>query len=174
MSDGSTLWALRYAEEIPKVLPMHYYPGGMGISDYWVAASEPVDTLEFEWVEVPNYTLVTLVPNQPPQFSTIIGADEEFDRSIRKGINLIYPNPFTNNTDISWQITCAKPVELRIYDAKGSLVRNLYRSTPDAPQPTRIIWDGTDERGNPVPSGIYFCNLIIENTDYSRKIVLIK
>jgi len=71
------------------------------------------------------------------------------------------PNPFDPQTQISYTIpgsASGAPVSLRIYDVAGRLVRTLV----DAIQPPGIHvlgWDGTDERGSRVSSGVYFYRL---------------
>lgn len=177
MSDGSTLWALRFTKSLNEGFTLYYYPH-MRVSDFWIAASEPLDTLDFYWAAVPNSTLVVLKPNERPQFINILGKSDAPHPNIHEGLNLIYPNPFREKIDIRWQLTgieqSAEGIELKIYDATGRLVKDLFRSMHSAPCPTHITWDGKDNGGNNLPNGIYFCNLSTEDTSYIRKIVLIK
>ncbi|MBC8525279.1 MAG: T9SS type A sorting domain-containing protein, partial [Candidatus Cloacimonetes bacterium] len=80
-----------------------------------------------------------------------------------------YPNPFSTYTTISFNLATrlrsASPgqAEIRIYNIKGQLVKTLTPMTNDqcpmtndqCPM-TSVIWDGKDERGKIVSSGIYF------------------
>ena len=72
----------------------------------------------------------------------------------------IYPNPFSKLTHIKIQAPNSKSqVTLCIYDAAGRLVRDFSRFTLDALRPTLLSWDGRNEKGEVVPSGVYFVQL---------------
>jgi flagellar hook assembly protein FlgD len=66
-------------------------------------------------------------------------------------------------------------VTLRIYDAGGRLVRTLAENeTRAVPTSSLKTWDGTDEKGRRVGSGIYYYRLTVAEKDYSRRMVLIR
>jgi hypothetical protein len=84
-----------------------------------------------------------------------------------------YPNPFNPVTKIAFGLKEGVSLQLRIYDASGRLVRTLV----DGPRPAghyTELWDGRDERGTAVASGIYFCRLDAAPFSETRKIVLLK
>jgi hypothetical protein len=86
-----------------------------------------------------------------------------------------YPNPFNPATTIRYSIASAGHVSLRIYNAAGQLVRTLV----DEAQLPRtggfsVIWDGTDNRGRSVSSGVYFLKLTAESFSRTRKAVLLR
>jgi len=62
---------------------------------------------------------------------------------------------------------------LRIYDVRGALVRNLVDAIEDA-GPHSLSWDGKDEHGNAVASGVYFLRMQSGRDAQTRKMVLIK
>jgi len=67
----------------------------------------------------------------------------------------------------------AGPASLRMHDIKGALVRVLVEGwTPEGKH--EITWDGTDERGNPVASGVYLVKLEAGGYREARKTVLAK
>lgn len=80
-----------------------------------------------------------------------------------------YPNPFNNSTTINF--TTPVPARLIIYDITGRRVR---RFDIDQAKPTRIIWDGTNDYGQDVVSGVYFYRLISDGRDIVRKMILLK
>lgn len=84
-----------------------------------------------------------------------------------------YPNPFNPATTISFDLPAAAPVSLRIYDASGSMVRELVAATLPAAQ-HRYVWDGTDQAGRRQPSGVYFCRLVTDQRAVSRTMTLVK
>ena len=84
-----------------------------------------------------------------------------------------YPNPFNPETTIRLEIPRACPVNLRIYNVRGQLVRGLI----DGPQQAgsyEIRWDGRNGQGHLVPSGIYFCRMKTGSFAATRKMALIK
>lgn len=89
-------------------------------------------------------------------------------------INLsVYPNPFQNVLYISCQLEKAGPVQLDIYDLKGRVVKRVSDSSLGAGA-HQFFWDGTNNRQNISPNGIYLCCLKAGNTSYIRRIVFIR
>jgi len=87
----------------------------------------------------------------------------------------IFPNPFSKLTYISFgKVQGAKSIELKIYDATGRMVKNLFRSTPDALRPTLLSWYGDDNSGKKLPQGVYFVRLNIEDYSEKKKVIFIK
>jgi hypothetical protein len=83
------------------------------------------------------------------------------------------PNPFSPSTQIGFDLPQRGWAELRIYDVSGRLVRTLVdEKRPRGRQSVR--WDGRDESGRTVPSGVYFYSLIASGVDESRKMILVK
>ncbi len=77
------------------------------------------------------------------------------------------PNPFRTRTAISLQLTADSPAELAVFDASGRCVRTLTADrTPCA------VWDGTDELGQPLPSGAYFVRWNAGGEHASTRVVL--
>ncbi len=67
-----------------------------------------------------------------------------------------YPNPFNPRTIIPYELAARGEVELKIFDASGRLIRTLFAGVREAGR-HESVWDGTDNRGAAVASGIYFC-----------------
>jgi uncharacterized repeat protein (TIGR01451 family) len=84
-----------------------------------------------------------------------------------------YPNPFAADTRLQLTLPAAERVVARVYSPAGRLVKTLV----DAPLPAGehlVPWDGTDERGNHVASGVYFIFAEAGADRASRKVVLLK
>jgi hypothetical protein len=65
-----------------------------------------------------------------------------------------YPNPFTSATQIEVSLTAPDGVVLSVYSVDGRRIRSLgYRALPAGE--SRVVWDGTDDAGGRVASGIY-------------------
>ena len=84
-----------------------------------------------------------------------------------------YPNPFNPETQIRFDLPTAGPVQLRIYDMLGRVVRTLVNQRLQAGVHV-MRWDGRDQNGRPVASGIYFYELITPSQTLSRKMILMQ
>lgn len=107
---------------------------------------------------------------------TDIGVKERISRSRSQTPLLqVYPNPFSKKTDIRYSIGHgAESIELKIFDISGRLIKQFPRFTHDALRPTHIFWDGTDDRGMCVASGVYFVKLESGKTELMQKVILLK
>jgi hypothetical protein len=84
-----------------------------------------------------------------------------------------YPNPFNPTTVIKYQLADGNDVELTIYNLLGQLVKKLVAER----QPTgthEAQWNGTDNDGRNVSSGIYIYRLEVGRFKLSRKMLLIR
>ncbi|MEJ2722137.1 MAG: T9SS type A sorting domain-containing protein, partial [bacterium] len=86
-----------------------------------------------------------------------------------------YPNPFNPTTTIRYSIAEAGPVTLRIYNAVGQLVRTLVneRQSPST-DGFSVVWNGANDDGYPVSSGVYFYKLTAADFTQTKKMVLLK
>ena len=69
-----------------------------------------------------------------------------------------YPNPFSRQTTIPYLLTDYSEVRLRIFNALGQIARRLVEE-PQAAGSREVVWDGRDEGGKQVASGMYLCRL---------------
>jgi hypothetical protein len=83
------------------------------------------------------------------------------------------PNPFRRSTTVDFTVPGggSVPTKLQIYDARGRRVRKLLDGVR-RPGDYTAAWDGTDDAGRGVPSGIYFCRLDVNGVGRTRKMVL--
>jgi hypothetical protein len=84
-----------------------------------------------------------------------------------------YPNPFNPETTISYQLPENGKVELTIYNLKGQKVKQLVSDQLSAGQHS-VVWNGKDDNGKPVSSGIYFYKLKSGNFEKTKKMILMK
>ncbi len=71
------------------------------------------------------------------------------------------PNPFNPSTDIQFALARGGRVEARVYDVNGRLVRQLAGEVRGA-GPGSVHWDGRDQQGNPLASGLYFSQVFVD------------
>jgi hypothetical protein len=84
-----------------------------------------------------------------------------------------YPNPFNPTTRITFGLKEPAAVSLRIYDAAGRLVRVLVAGNRPAGNYSEL-WDGRDNGGRAVASGIYFYRLDAGSFSQTRKMALLR
>jgi hypothetical protein len=84
-----------------------------------------------------------------------------------------YPNPFNIETAISYSLPRACFIRLTVYDLLGREVRSLVDATQSA-GPHVVVWDGCDNSGSVVASGVYFYRLESDDHAESRKMLLLK
>lgn len=88
-------------------------------------------------------------------------------------LHRISPSPFAAGSGIEFSCARAGCVSLALYDVRGARVRTLLEREMD-PGFYRVVWDGTDERGARVATGLYFCRLTIGDFHTVRRMVLVK
>ncbi len=84
-----------------------------------------------------------------------------------------YPNPFNPETAISFQMREAGPVDLTIFNVLGQPVRKLVSGFMDAGS-RQVTWDGTDNLGQRVSSGVYVYQLQSSELVQTKKMVLLQ
>lgn len=86
----------------------------------------------------------------------------------------VVPNPLRSLATINWSAQTVSPLRLQIFARDGTAVRTLV-VPPAGRAAGRILWDGTDDQGRRLPSGIYFVRAIpgvTGTTPVVRKVVL--
>ena len=87
-----------------------------------------------------------------------------------------YPNPFNPETWIPYRLSEANSVELRIYSVSGQLIKvlDLGQQKPGTYVGVNkaIHWDGRNEYGEEVSSGVYFYQLKAGKSAFIRKMVI--
>ncbi len=93
-------------------------------------------------------------------------------RSTRLAQN--YPNPFNPTTTIEYSLARTSHVELAIFDVTGRRIRTLVNGVQRPGEVAPQVWDGTNDGGVAVASGVYFYRLSTPEFTRTRKMVLLK
>ena len=88
-------------------------------------------------------------------------------------IKAIYPNPFNPHTTIVFSLPRKTHVHLAIYNVRGALVKTLIDGLESEGENV-ITWNGLNEYGARVSSGVYFCRLKMSGKAISKKMVLLR
>jgi histidinol-phosphate aminotransferase len=84
-----------------------------------------------------------------------------------------YPNPFGNATRISYRLAQAQRARLQIFDAQGRLIRTIIDSHK-SPGRHALDWNGTDEKGAALASGMYYYRLTAGDFVQTRRMIRMK
>ncbi len=110
-------------------------------------------------------------------FGITTGIIEVSDVNVKAPILKLYPNPFSKLMTISFgKVHGAKNIDLKIYDATGRLVRSfpiIDLCNPDK-SVVSVCWDGKDDSGHKVSSGIYFVTLETNDFRDTKKVIVIE
>jgi hypothetical protein len=136
-------------------------PGWNGLETIWFKACDPGGLCDS------NEAIFTVL---------VAGVDDE-DSSLSRPFDFLlnqnHPNPFNLKTNISYSVAMPGKIKLTIYDLLGRRVRTLS-DEHQTPGNKSIDWDGTDDEGNTVASGIYFYRIQAGDFAQSKKMVLMK
>jgi flagellar hook assembly protein FlgD len=113
------------------------------------------------------HDILVWLGNQPPE-------PVAASRTGQYKLSQNYPNPFNPQTTIDFQVKELAPVTLKIYNVRGQLVKTLADDR-FAPGVTHTVtWDGRNNAGQQVSSGVYFYKLVTNNFTQTKKMVLLK
>jgi len=84
-----------------------------------------------------------------------------------------FPNPFNNQTIIKFNLRRPAEVTLTIYNILGQKVKTLMKGRLNAGAQT-VSWDGKDDKGNDLSSGIYFYQLRAGKASQTKRLLLLK
>jgi hypothetical protein len=84
---------------------------------------------------------------------SVSGAPDDHGGGLKLDLAQNAPNPFNPKTTISFTLPTLSPVSLRVYNVQGEAVRQLLNQPLDAGIHS-VVWDGTDDRGTSLASGI--------------------
>lgn len=108
-------------------------------------------------------------PHSPSNISPEIGfTPTKFE------LNQNYPNPFNSSTKIQFSVPVEEKVSVGIYDITGQEIKSLVNYEILQPGRYTVDWDGTDNYGNQLTSGIYFARMIAGQMQKTIKMNLLK
>ncbi|NIV95767.1 T9SS type A sorting domain-containing protein [candidate division KSB1 bacterium] len=84
-----------------------------------------------------------------------------------------FPNPFNPGTEIRFELPVERHVNLTIYNVLGQNIKTLVDEVKAAGSHS-VTWDGTDDNGQPVPSGVYFYRFDAGIVSGTKKMILMR
>jgi hypothetical protein len=114
---------------------------------------------------------VSILINQKPSGVEDEGQIEQHPRQFSLSQN--YPNPFNPTTKIEFTLAKSGFVTLQIYDVRGRKVRTLVSENLPSGYKS-VLWDGKNDDGKDVASGVYFYQLKVGDFSEPKKMLLLK
>ncbi len=130
------------------------------------------------WFRINSWTEVNISYNHNFMISakvismTADGEETEINPAVDQ-LSQNYPNPFNPETNISFSLSETGQVSLEIYNIKGQKVKTLADGIYEKGE-HMVNWDGNDDSGKPVSSGIYFYKLKDGRYTSTKKMILMK
>ena len=94
--------------------------------------------------------------------------------AIKVGDVELYPNPFNPSTLVKFSGTFGKAGSVKVFNLRGELVKTLHNGDYTNPEGFSKVWDGTDNRGATVASGVYVIQAQADGEVRSKKAALVK
>jgi len=89
------------------------------------------------------------------------------------GSLFVAPNPFHGSTRIEFSLSTPKSVDVTVYTATGSRIRNLA-SGKQAARSYTLVWDGQDDAGRAVSDGVYYVRADLGGREITQRVVLVR
>ena len=107
------------------------------------------------------------------QESTNRVSDETGTVHYHNSLEQNFPNPFNPTTTLAFSLKNAENVNLSIYDVAGRRVRELVNERRDRGA-YKLVWDGQNDAGQIVASGVYFYKLTVGSFTDTKKMTILK
>lgn len=117
--------------------------------------------------------IVSVLSNLYTEYSDVLDDDEQARFPLDCMLSQNYPNPFNPITKIEFLVAKPGLVNLNIYNILGRKVRSLVSEHMSSGYKS-VLWDGKNDSGNEVTSGIYFYQLILGDFSEAKKMLLLK
>jgi hypothetical protein len=174
----STLINVQYEFSIPLGIEKYELDAGLGdtMGMHIYAHDQGVNEAQGWWLQ----TMAAANQDDPVYYGHIVlhvlDAVEESERFYlgrRFGLVGAQPSPFSLTSRVLYAIEAREVVSLKVHDSSGRVVRNLFEGT-EVPGVHEVTWDGRDDGGRDLPSGVYFYTLSSGNRVSSLKSVLLR
>jgi hypothetical protein len=121
------------------------------------------DTIRLYGIQKNKIIELTRIP-------TAVGEQTEKLKPVQPTLQ-IHPNPFSEKTEIRYEMASTEKTSIQIFDAAGRVIKVFSKT--QSPE-SKTYWFGDDELGRNVPSGIYFCQLKTAGQTISIKVTLLR
>ncbi len=144
-------------------------------AEFGLGSATMVDTLEILWPNGIKQDSLDVAVDQRIMVTEYDAAVDVGDLPLPKHLTLLdnVPDPFNPLTEIRYLLPGVSKVSITIYDARGRAVRHLFTGL-QAPGLQTVLWNGTDDTGAPLSSGIYVAHVATAYGSGTEKLTLLK
>lgn len=180
LPDASELKLAWARNDFNKIVVLLYADGGKTIK---------TGSRSYITIVIPNVSVENLSGAEPKVIASISNLSYDVNFNIKEAGNILpltyalyqnYPNPFNPGTTVEFEVPEHSTVKLIVWNALGQKVRELYNGVSD-PGRYKVYWDGKDENGNLLSSGVYFVTMYARSLEengreftMTRKALLMK
>jgi hypothetical protein len=165
-----------------------FYPTGTIIHTYghsngvMILRVEKNGKVGYNFMEVTDFNMEywrgnTMIGSYEKQFNLIDPLSlSKDDEHIIEDFALFpnYPNPFNPVTVIPYQVSERSCISISVFNTLGERVKMLVDGESQTPGKYQVTWDGTNDQGQPVSSGIYFYRMEAGQFKITRKMIYIR
>ena len=126
---------------------------------------DDLDKTGYYWDDTQGVNSNCVAPLVRDREPLVLGAPQEFS------VSRPQPNPFSSVTEFSLGLPEATPVSFTVYNMMGQKVRTLVDREVEAGSYT-VRWDATNDRGEPVSTGVYFYKVVAGENTVTQKLML--
>lgn len=168
LPDASGLKLAYARNDYNKIVVLLYADGGKTIK---------TGTRSYITIVIPNVSVQNLSSAEPKVIASINNLSYDVNFNIKEAGNILpltyalyqnYPNPFNPGTTVEFEVPEYSTVKLIVWNALGQKVKELYNGVSD-PGKYKVYWDGKDENGNVLSSGVYFVTMYARSLEESGK-----
>lgn len=105
--------------------------------------------------------------------SSTVDIEESKEMIVDYSLSNAFPNPFNPITTLKFSLPEEEKVTIRVFNVLGKEIKTILSETRNSGE-TKIIWDGTDNKGNQVASGVYIINMQAGLFNQNKKAILLK
>lgn len=168
-----------YAQRVNAAGDVLWTPDGIGVcvlpgSQTSVeAVSDGLGGIMVAWTDACYYTNTNIYAQRIDGSGNVVGVGDGEPRPTLFRLEQNFPNPFNPVTVIRFAVAEPGPVKLAVYDVTGRPVRTLTDETRGTGS-YEVSWDGKDDRGFSVASGVYLYSLEAPGHSENKKMILLR
>lgn len=123
-----------------------------------------------------NYNFITGASIVNPSDNSIVSIIERKKQQVARGFGIVenYPNPFNPSTTIHFSLAEKAPITVEVYNVLGRKISTLVNNQVLTAGEKYIGWNGRNDGGTAVASGIYLYKIVSGNSSVVKKMVLVK